>query len=345
MLVGTYTGSGSTGIYVYRFDPIKGLLAAVDSIKSTNPSFLAISPDKKKVYAVNEEGTGGVSSFAFDGSTGRLSFLNRQSSKGAHPCYITVDATGKWVITGNYSSGNVAVLPVLEDGSLGEAVSVVQHKGSSTNTSRQQSPHVHATVLSPDNRFLYVPDLGIDRVMIYAFNDRTGKLEPASDTAAVLPAGSGPRHFTFHPNNRWAYVINELSGAVTSYLYKDGALRTQQSISGLPSDYSRSFTAADLQVSPDGKQLYVSYRDSANLLAIFRIHPVTGRLTLEGHQPVLGKTPRSFRLHSSGRFLAVANQNSGNIVLFRRRKGGMLREQPPQVYLSRPVCIRWVSVP
>ena len=205
MLVGTYTNGSSKGIYVFKFNSANGESKQVGFVKSSNPSFITVSPNEKYVYAVNEDADsagsgGGVSSFSFDKITGLLTPINQKPSNGNHPCYVAIDKSGRWVIAGNYSSGTVAVLPVLKDGSLNNPVTTVQHYRKSINTERQNSPHVHATVLSPDNKFLFVPDLGLDKIMIYRFNKRRGKLKPATQPFIVTAPGTGPRHFVFHPN-------------------------------------------------------------------------------------------------------------------------------------------------
>ncbi len=348
LLVGTYTSGKSTGIYVYRFDPASGTAQLVDSVKTSNPSYLAVSPNKKFVYAVNEDaepGVGGkVTAFSFDKQTGRLAQLNQQRSMGNHPCYVAVDKTGKWVIAGNYSSGTVAVLPVRKDGSLGEAVTTVQHTGSGPNRQRQEGPHVHATVLSPDNRTLFVPDLGTDQVMLYSFDANNGSLRAKSTPAATVSAGSGPRHFDFHPSGKWAYLIQEMAGTITAFRHKNGSLQSFQTISTLPVGFSKSFSGADIHVSPDGKFLYASNRDSSNTIAVFKIQPSTGRLHLVGHQPVLGKTPRNFNFDPSAHFLLVANQRSDEIVIFRRNpQSGLLRDTGRRIDVGNPVCIKWID--
>ncbi|HEV7334307.1 MAG TPA: lactonase family protein [Flavisolibacter sp.] len=345
LLVGTYTGEKSRGIYVYRFQS-NGSAKLVDSAVTPNPSYLAISPDQRYVYAANElgnaEGGGKVTAFRFDKQSGKLTQLNQVPAMGEHPCYVTVDKTGKWVIVGNYSSGTVAVLPVQADGSLRQAVAMEQHKGRGP-TDRQEKPHVHATVLSKDNNTLYVPDLGIDKLMIYAFNDQNGQLEP-KDTTLKMPDGAGPRHFTIHPSAKWTYLLQELSGMVTVFKSQNGLLQEVQTISALPKDFKGDFTSADIHVSPDGKFLYASNRDASNTLAIFKINPGNGKLTLAGHQSVLGKTPRNFNFDPSGNFLLVANQRSDEIVVFAVNKTtGKLTDTGKRIAVGSPVCIKWIS--
>lgn len=346
LLVGAYTGGKSKGISVYHFDTKTGSAKLTSSASTENPSYLAVSPDQKFVYAVNElgnsKGGGKVSAFAFDG--GELHFLNQQASQGEDPCYITESQNRKWVIVGNYSSGTVTVLPVQKEGLLGEAATVVQHHGSGVHP-RQEKPHVHSTVLSADNRFLYVPDLGIDKVMIYAFNDQTGTLSP-KDTSLKLVPGSGPRHFVFHPNNKWAYLVQELKGTVTVFHSANGDLQPVQTISVLPPGFQKPFTGADIHVAGDGRFLYASLRDSSNTIAICRIAPGDGKLSLLGHQSTLGKTPRNFNLDPTGNFLLAANQNSDSIVVFRvDKKTGALHDTGQRISVGNPVCIKWITAP
>ena len=342
LLVGTYTNGKSEGIYVYKFNSSSGEFSPVSKIWSANPSFLTVSPDTRFVYSVNENQPGGVSSFSFDKSTGNLRELNKQPSGGDHPCYITTDKTGRWVITGNYSGGNLSVLPVNNDGSLEKPVQTINHEGSSVNTGRQEKPHVHATVFSPDGKYLFVPDLGIDKVMVYKFNSKKGKLSAHSSPFAAATPGSGPRHFDFHPSGKYAYLMEELSGNVTAYSYKKGKLTFIQKISALPANYKGSAGSADIHVSPDGKFLYSSERGEANTIAIFSIDEKSGKLTAMGHRSTEGRTPRNFNFDPSGNFLLVANQNSGEIVIF-RRNAGLLEDTGKRIKAPSPVCIKWIS--
>jgi 6-phosphogluconolactonase len=341
LLAGTYTGGGSHGVYVYRFNEKTGELKVVDSVGSSNPSYLALSPNGRFLYAVNEDGGregGSVSAFSFDQKSGKLQPLNRQPSGGDHPCYVSVDKTGKWVVAGNYSTGSLALLPVLRDGKLGEPVQVIRHSGKGAHPDRQQGPHVHAAVFTPDNGLLLVPDLGIDRVMIYRFDAAQGKLTAAEPM--VLPPGSGPRHVVLHKNGRQAYLINELSGAINGLQREGATFRVAQTVSALPPNAPKRFSGADIRLSPDGRHLYASLRDEVNALAIFALDQ-QGSLQLLGHQGVEGSTPRNFTVSPSGRFVLVANQNSHSINVFRRdEKSGLLQFQS-HTPLSRPVCLVW----
>jgi 6-phosphogluconolactonase len=353
LITGTYTAGNSEGIYVYQFNSNDGSVKAVSSVKISNPSFVAVSPDEKYIYSVEEnaanKGLGGeITAFSFDKKTGTLSFLNRQPSGGDHPCYVSVDKTGKWVAAANYTSGSLSILPVMGDGSLGMATTIIKHEGSGPNKARQASPHVHSTFFSPDNRFLFVPDLGIDKVMIYVFDENTGKLEPAKREPFVLSVkagGAGPRHMSFHPSNKYVYVLEELGGAVALFKYKNGRLKNTQSVSTMPTGDTSFAGSADIHVSPDGKFLYASNRGESNTIAIFSINQRNGKLSLVGHQSTLGKTPRNFNFDPSGNFLLVANQNSDAIVIFKvDKQTGLLTDTNNRIDVGKPVCLKWVSM-
>jgi 6-phosphogluconolactonase len=350
MLAGTYTAAGkSEGIYVYRFNSETGVATRVSSIATGNPSFVAVSPDEKYVYAVHEtdrSGLGGeISAFAFDKATGVLTFINKQPSGGDHPCYVEVDKTGKWVFAGNYSGGSLTVFPVQAGGGLEAASQIIQHTGSGADKSRQDKPHVHCTKISPDNHWLFVPDLGIDKVMIYAFNENTGRLTPGDPAFSASAPGDGPRHFTFHPNGRYAYLIEELSGYIISYRYEKGKLTELQRISTKPAGQTGFAGSADIHVSPDGKFLYGSNRGDFNTVACYRINPSDGTLTATGNQPTLGKAPRNFNFDPSGNYLLVANQQSDEIVVFKRNKEtGMLTDTGNRIAVGQPVCIKWITI-
>lgn len=351
LLAGTYTSGKSEGIYVYKFNSQTGEFSPVSIAKNvSNPSYLTVSPDEKYVYAVNEnhnkEQNGGeVTSFSFDKKTGILTQLNKQPSAGNDPCYVSINKSGKFILVSNYSSGTASVLPVKKDGSLGPPVSVIKHEGSGVNSERQEGPHVHSTVLSKDNNYVFVSDLGIDKIMIYSFDNKKGKLTPAPTPYVEVEPGAGPRHFEFHPNNKFAYLMEEMSGGISVFAYKGkGQLDLIQNISALPPDYIGTVGSADIHVSPDGKFLYASNRGESNTIAIFSINQQTGELTLVGHQSTLGKTPRNFNFDPSGNFLLVANQNSDNIIIFKKDKTtGLLTDTGKKIDVGNPVCIKWIQ--
>ncbi len=351
LLIGTYDSPKSEGIYVFRFNSGDGSAKEVSHVKTSNPSFLTVSGNQKFVYAVNENGDstgkgGGVSSFSINRKTGILTPLSRQSSEGNHPCYITVDQTGKWVIAGNYSSGNFSILPVTPNGKIGKAQQVVQHEGSGPDTTRQRSPHVHAVYLKKNNQDLFVPDLGMDKIMTYRFDGRTGKVIPSKLKYAAVSAGTGPRHIDIHPGGKYVYLVEELIGAVEVFRdFGNGDLHSIQSISALPLTYKGPAGSADIHVSPDGKFLYCSNRGFSNTIAIFSIDAKTGMITLVDHQYTLGEKPRHFNFDPTGKFLLVCNQNSDEIVIFKRNiNTGLLTDTGKRIAVGRPVCLKWVQV-
>ena len=341
LLVGTYTTGKSEGIYVYKFNSNTGEFTPVSIAKGIkNPSFVAVSPDNKYVYAVSEtDGQGSVSSFRFNDGT--LTPLNSRSSGGNGPCYVSVDKTGKWVAVGNYGGGSFEILPVQPDGSLGEASTIMVHQGTSVNPQRQEKAHVHMTMFGPNNDYLFVPDLGIDKVMVYKFDAKTGKISNA--TPAIADPGHGPRHLAFNPDGKYAYLMEELSGTVAVFSYKNGKLTAIQNISSHPAGYKGAIGSADIHVSPDGKFLYCSNRGESNTIAIFSIEH-NGQIKPVGYESTLGKAPRNFNLDPSGNFILVANQNSDNIVIYKRdHKTGKLTPLAKQISVPNPVCIKWAD--
>ena len=347
LLVGTYTTGKSEGIYVYKFNTQTGEVKFVSAAKADNPSFISVSPNEKFVYAVNENGDdkGSIAAYSFDKKTGTLTYLNKQPSGGDHPCYVNVDSKGKWVVAGNYTGGSLALLPVNSDGSLSAPKQIIKDEGHSVNKDRQEKPHVHSTNFSPDYRYLFVPDLGIDKVMIYSFDDKNGELKPAATPFVQTKPGAGPRHFAFHPSGKYAYLMTEMGGTVEVYSYdKHGGLKNIQSISAMPPGYTGSVGSADIHVSHDGKFLYASNRGESNTIAIFSIGE-DGKLKLVGHESTFGKTPRNFNFDPSGNFLVVANQNSDNVVIYRiNRQTGSLTPLKEQIQVPNPVCIKWANL-
>lgn len=344
LVVGTYTTGKSEGIYVYRFNSDDGSFRQVSVATGIgNPSYLAVA-GSRYVYAVSEGQDGGqIAAFSFE--NGVLTKLNEQPSGGVGPCYVAVDAKMKWVAAGNYRSGSLAVLPIMLDGSLGAPVSTIRHDGKSVDAQRQEGPHVHATVFSKDNRFLFVPDLGIDKIVVYNFNDKSGQLFPAIPLFVRSTPGAGPRHLDFHPSNRYAYLMEEMSGTISVFTYNGkGKLTGIQNISSHPAGFKGFINSADIHVSPDGKFLYASNRGESNTIAIFSINEKNGKLKPVGHQPTLGVKPRNFNFDPTGNFLLVANQESDNIVIFRVDKStGLLTALPQQISVPNPVCIKWIK--
>jgi 6-phosphogluconolactonase len=350
---GTYTGKKSRGIYVARFDAGSGRLSAPElAAEIASPSFLAAHPKGGFLYAVNEVGNyqgqkaGAVSAFAIDAATGKLSLLNQQSSGGGGPCHLVTDKKGRNVLVANYSGGSVAALPVRQDGALEPASAFVQHLGSSVNPRRQEAPHAHGIYLDAANRFVYVPDLGLDKVLIYRFDARQGTLTANDPSAASVAPGAGPRHFAFHPKGRFAYVINEITCTVTAFACdpKRGALTELQTLSTLPvgETVQPGYSTAELFTHPSGKFLYGSNRGHDTIVT-YAIDAKTGRLTLVGHTPTQGKIPRSFGLDPTGRWLLAANQNSDTVVVFSiEPQTGRLTPTGQTVEVGAPVAVEFV---
>lgn len=354
MYVGTYTNkTESKGIYAYTFDAATGKTESLGlAAETTNPSFLASSPDGKFLYVANEvddykgERTGGVSAFSIDHKTGKLVLLNEVPSRGADPCYVTVDAKGKVVFVANYTGGNLAGFPVQANGGLGEASIFVQHEGKGANPERQEGPHAHSIDLSRDNRFAVAADLGLDELTVYRFDPAKGTLTANDPPYTKLEAGSGPRHFAFHPNGKFAYAVTEMKSAVTAFSYDSakGVLRELNTVSALPKDFKGPNDDAEIQVHPNGKFLYASNRghDSITVLAI---ESAKGTVTPVDWTPTGGKTPRNFSLDPTGKLLFAANQASDNIVVFRvDQKTGKLTATGEVLKVPSPVCIRFVKV-
>ena len=350
LFIGTYTGSGSQGIYVYKFNTQTGQATWVsntDTSSASNPSYLSVSSSGKYVYAVHEDGNqkhGNVAAYSFNRSTGNLKLINKQLSGGDHPCYVSTSTNDKWVAVANYSGGSASVFGVNADGSLKPEPQVVQHEGKSVVRQRQDKPHVHSTVFSPKGDYLFVSDLGLDKIMIYKFNPSSSKpLQPNATFVESVP-GSGPRHFTFHPNNKYAYLVEELSGTVVAYQFSNGKLNFLQRIAAHPEDYKGTIGSADIHISPDGKFLYASNRGDENTIAIFSINAATGKLKSEGYQSTMGKSPRNFMIDPSGNFLLAANQNSNNIVVFKRNKStGLLTPTGTEIQVPKPVCLKMIK--
>ncbi|HEX9187196.1 MAG TPA: lactonase family protein [Vicinamibacteria bacterium] len=344
--VGTYTDGTSRGIYRTTFDPSTGSLTEpVLAAETKNPSFLALHPSGRFLYAVGEissfEGakTGAVSAFAVDPRTGDLALLNQQASEGTGPCHLVVDKAGKNVLVANYGGGTVAVLPIEASGRLKKASSVRAHEGSGPTKGRQEKPHAHGIYLDAAERFAFSPDLGADRVFVYRFDGDRGTLEPHG--AAPVDPGSGPRHLAFHPSGRFAYAINELLSTVTAFSYEaeKGALAPIQTITTLPAGFSGTSWTAEVEVSRDGRFLYGSNRGDDSL-AVFAVDSSTGRLAAKGHAPVGGKYPRHFTIEPSGRFILAGHQNSGTISVLRLDPAtGMPALTGVTVKLDKPVCL------
>jgi 6-phosphogluconolactonase len=348
LFVGTYTGSGSKGIYVYRFNSTSGKAEWVSNTDSAaNPSYLAVSKDGKYLYAVNETGgsnPGRVSSYNFNKKTGKLNFINSQLSGGDGPCYVSVTKNNKWLAVANYSGGSLSAYPINNEGGIEPSAQFIQDTGSSANKDRQEKPHVHSAVFSPDEHFLFTPDLGTDKVMIYSFNPSAKKLlTPANPAFAKVAPGDGPRHLTFHPGEKFAYLMEEISGTVSAFKYNNGKLIFIQRIITHPKNYKGDIGSADIHVSPDGKFLYASNRGDENTITIFSVDPASGKLTLKGYQSTQGRTPRNFMIDPTGNYLLVANQDTDNIIVFKRNKQTGLLQQTDEFKVPKPVCLKMIN--
>jgi 6-phosphogluconolactonase len=348
---GTYTGAKSKGIYMAPFDPATGKLGAVElAAKATSPSFLALAPDGRFLYAVGETSNlggkpvGAVRAFSIDPTTGRLTLLNQQPSGGAGPCHLAVDKEGKCLLVANYGGGSIAALPILAEGRLGEPSTIIQHQGSSANPQRQAGPHAHFITADPDNRFALACDLGLDKVLVYKLNSAQGTLVPNDPPSGVVQPGLGPRHLVFSRDGRFVYLINEMGCALTVFAYdaKRGALKELQNISTLPQDFAGNKSCAEVQMHPSGRFVYGSNRGHDSI-AIYAVDQQSGKLSWVDCQPTQGKTPRHFAIDPSGEWLLAENQESDSVVVFRvDQKTGRLTPTGSVVEVGSPVCAVFV---
>jgi len=345
--IGTYTGKKSRGIYTARFDLESGRLSAPElAATTTNPSFLALHPNGRFLYAVGEMDTfegkqaGAVSAFRIE-ANGKLSLLNSQPSGGTGPCHLSVDQTGRWVLVANYGSGSVAALPVSEDGRLGALGVAIQHHGSSVNPDRQAGPHAHLIGPAPSNPFGIACDLGLDKVLVYHLNQSGVALVPNEPPSVMVAAGSGPRHLGFHPDGHHVYLANEMAGTITVFDYeaKAGVLKELQTASLLPQEFKGQRSAAEVQAHPSGKFVYASNRGHDSI-AVFAVDPNDGKLRLLEHHASGGRTPRHFAIDPTGHWLLVENQDSDNIVVARiAQDTGLLTTIGQSVEVGAPVCL------
>jgi 6-phosphogluconolactonase len=347
--VGTYTGGASRGIYLLEFDASSGKWTSEPALAadSENPSFLALHPGGRFLYAVNELRTfrggpaGAVSAFAVDAATGRLTLLNQQPSEGTDPCHLVVDAAGRNVLVANYTSGTVAVLPIGPDGRLRPAAAVRRVTGSGPVRARQERAHAHMVVLAGTGRFALWADLGSDRVRVDRFDDAAGRLEPNDPDGLGVQPGSGPRHLAWHPSGRALYLLNELTSTVSALRFdgERGVLEIFQTVSARAAGAVAKNTAAEVAVSPDGRFLYASNRGDDNI-AVFAIDGDARRLRAAGHVATGGRTPRSFAIEPSGRWLIAANQDSDSLVVFRLDPvTGLPAAAGPPLAVPKPVCV------
>lgn len=348
MLAGTYTSDeGSKGIYVYRFNTGTGKADSVSMVEVVNPSYLALSPDEKFVYSVGENGDGnsGAHAFAFNKKTGTLTLLNSQNTDGSGPCYIVIDSKGKNVHTADYGSGTLSSFQVNDNGSLTPLVSLIRFTGSGADTTRQKTPHVHCVRYSPDGSYLFATDLGTDNLYRFTVTGAPFEGQPEFSESSLkkfaTPPATGPRHFDFHPNGNYVYLLGELSGQVIVYDYNSGNLTQKQTIAA---DTVGGRGSADIHVSPVGRFLYASNRLKADGIAIFSINPDDGTLTKAGYQ-LTGKHPRNFAITPNGKFLLVASRDDNKIQVFAvDKETGLLTDTRQDIVLSKPVCVKFAEM-
>jgi 6-phosphogluconolactonase len=345
--IGTYTSGTSKGIYAFRFDEGSGKLTALGLAATTkSPSFLAVSPNRKFLYAVNEissfegETAGSVTAFSIDAQSGRLTALNAKSSKGDGPCHLAIDATGRFLAVANYGGGNFSLLPIGSDGRLGDSIAILANGGHGPNKERQEGPHAHAVVFDSRNRYLLGSDLGIDRVLIYKFDPATGALGANDPSSVQLAPGAGPRHVAFHPTRPLLFAINELTSTITTLSWDpaSGRLAAAGSVSSLPAGYSGDNSTAEIAVHPNGRFLYGSNRGHDSI-AVFSIGPM-GTLTLVEHESTRGREPRNFAIDPTGKWLIAANQKSNTLAVFSiDQDTGALTPTDPLAQVGTPVCV------
>jgi 6-phosphogluconolactonase len=349
LIVGTYTSGKSEGIYVYRFDTTTAETRQVSVTKKIeNPSFLSVDSEGDFIYAVSEKNTGTnpggeIVAYQFINPSGLMIEKKRISSMGNDPCYIALHPDKKWFAAGNYSSGSIITGTTLSSPSDFNVNQVITHTGSGINVARQESAHVHATVFSPDGKYLLVPDLGIDKVNVYAFDAQTSNIIYNKKKSASSVPGSGPRHLEFHPNGKWVYLMEELSSTVVFFRFNEGKLSKKQRIDAQPAGYQGTRSSADIHVSPDSRYLYCSNRGEANSISVFSISK-TGQLALVENQSTQGITPRNFSICPGGKYLLAANQDSDNIAIFAiDQETGKLNFTGKSINVSKPVCLKWIK--
>ena len=349
LLVGTYTDTKSEGIYVYKFDVSTGEATYISKTKANNPSYLAISKDEKFVYAIEDRRNNTRSetaAYEFDKKTGNLTLINKQLTNGIGACYISVDSKNKWVFVANYASGDLSVLPIKSDGSIDSLRQFFHHKGHSINATRQKEPHVHTIAFSPDEKYLFTNDLGTDKINKYAFNASADKpLSIPEDSVTLSTSGNGPRHIAFAPNKKYMYVINELSGTIDAFSYKNNHLELIQNvIVDSVNNGSTTRASADIHLSPDGKFLYATNRGNYNAIATYSVNKEDGKLTFLKIQPTGGIMPRNFTIDPTGNFLLVGHQKSDSISVFKRdKKTGLLTQTNNSIGVSSAVCLKIIA--
>jgi 6-phosphogluconolactonase (cycloisomerase 2 family) len=347
VFAGSYNrASHKSGIYVYSFDTVSGKLVFVSALDNVlNPAYLDISPDGRYVCACAEAlvpGGGLVVAYRFDVGKGRLAYINKQKSMGENPVYLSIHPEGRWLVNGNYTAGSISVYSLDSSGGILPARQVITFADSSVNKERQRSAHIHATVFSPDGRYMFAPDLGADKIRCYTFDALADKpLSSALHPHTVATPGSGPRHFTFHPTLKYCYCIEEMGGTVSVYSYKNDELTSLQVIPAHIDSIAEGYHSADIHISPDGHYLYVSDRGNENNIAIFSINQQSGTLSNVGYESTRGDHPRNFAIEPTGKYLLVANQISGDVVVFKRdTETGKLKYTGNKIKIAGVSCLK-----
>jgi len=350
--VGTYTGTGSEGVYAYRFNPVSGEIKSIGLVaKTDNPSFLVMDANGKFLYAVNEldsfqqKASGAISVFSINKETAALQLMQQIPSLGAAPCHMSLDKSGRYLLVANYNGGNAAVFPIAGDGTLGQQSAFIQNSGSSVNTARQTGPHAHFIQVTNDNNYAMIADLGIDQVIVQKFDAATGTLSSSDSSNMKVTPGSGPRHLAYSPDGKFVYVLNELTSTISAFTFDQasGKMNEIQALSTLPDNFSGSNSTAEITIDAQGKFLYASNRGD-DTIAIYSIDNSEGKLTFIDRIPTGGKTPRHFEIDPSGQWLFAANQNSNNIVVFKiDQTNGQLILQSEISGISSPVCVRFLE--
>lgn len=339
-LVGSYTKKSKESVSYCTYDALSNefkILSHSDYIE--DPSFIALNQKNTKVYAVSETDGGSIVGLNFNKNTAKFEIIDTVSSGGAHPCHVMLDKTEKWLFAGNYTGGSLAVIKVSTNGKIAEPHQIIQHTGTGPDKARQEKAHIHSVNISPDNKNLFVADLGTDELVNYAFDSKKGTLKRLESFKAS--PGSGPRHFTFHATLPYAYLIQEMTGKVTAFKYANGKLKFIEEVSSLPIDFKGKNSSADIHISPDGQFLYASNRFYDTIVR-FKINNVNGKLTQLEQTPVNGKTPRNFGITPDGKYMLVANQDSDNISVFRLEKGKMVSLEQ-SLKISMPICIKFLN--
>ena len=351
---GTHSTGPGLGFSIAHFDTATGVLTTSKfDVEAAAPAFFVIHPDGRHLYTCNSIDTlhgqpgATVSAYAIEPKTGHLTLLNQQPAGGSDPSYVCLDYTGRHVFVANYQGGNISVLALKPDGSLGERTAFAQHTGSSVDPRRQTHAYAHSIIIDPTNRFALVADLGLDKLFVYRFDETNGSLQPNDPPFATVRPGSGPRHVKFHPNGRWVYLINEMGCTVTAFNWDSahGALKEFQTVSTLPADFKGTNTCAEIVVHPNGRFLYGSNRGHDSL-AVFAIDAETGRLAFIEHASTQGKSPRNFAFDPTGQWIIITNHGSDNAVVFRvDETTGRLTQASQPVSVPFPFCERFLPVP